>query len=70
MSRKKQNLFIFENSNYFDYKKDKSNLNISFNRVTFIFFLFLTLLFIFSFKVIYLGSLEKNIYKKIVSKSE
>ncbi len=69
MSRKKQNLFIFENSNYFDYKKDKSNLNISFNRVTFIFFLFLTFAFIFSFKVIYLGSLEKDIYKKIVSKS-
>tara|TARA_Y100000590_G_scaffold317201_1_gene358769 strand:+ start:1284 stop:2954 length:1671 start_codon:yes stop_codon:yes gene_type:complete len=69
MSRKKQNLFIFENSNYFDYKKDKSNLNISFNRVTFIFFLFLTFAFIFSFKAIYLGSLEKDIYKKIVSKS-
>ena len=61
MSRKKQNLIIFENSNYFDYKKDKSNLNISFNRVTFIFFLFLTFAFIFSFKVIYLGSLQKDI---------
>ena len=69
MSRKKQNLFIFENSNYFEYKKNKSNLNISFNRVTFIFFLFLTFAFIFSFKSIYLGSLEKDIYKKIVSKS-
>ncbi len=70
MTKKNQNLFIFENSNHFDYKKNKSNLNISFNRVTFIFFLFLTLSFIFSFKVIYLGSLEKNIYKKIIVKSD
>ena len=70
MTKKNQNLFIFENLNHFDYKKNKSNLNISFNRVTFIFFLFLTLSFIFSFKVLYLGSLEKNIYKKIIVKSD
>ena len=62
MNKKKQNLFIFENSNYFNYKKNKSNLNISFNRIAFIFFVFLTLAFIFSFKAIYLGSLENNIY--------
>jgi len=67
---KKKNLFIFDSSNYFNYEKNKSNLNISFNRITFIFFLFLTLTFIFSFKVIYLGSLEKNINKKNITKSD
>jgi len=67
---KKKNLFIFDNSNYFNYEKNKSNLNISFNRVAFIFFLFLTFALIFSLKVIYLGSLEKNIYKKKITKSK
>ena len=67
---KKKNLFIFDNSNYFNYEKNKSNLNISFNRITFIFFIFLTLTFIFSFKAIYLGSLVKNINKKNITKSD
>ncbi len=70
MSKKKQNLLIFENSSHFDYEKSKSNLNISFNRITFIFFLFLTLACIFSLKVIYLGSLENNIFKKKILKSD
>ena len=70
MNKKKQNLFIFENSNHFNYEKNESNLNISFNRIAFIFFLFLTLAFIFSFKAIYLGSLENNIYDKKIIKSD
>ena len=68
MNKKKQNLFIFENSNHFNYERNKSNLNISFNRIAFIFFVFSTLAFIFSFKAIYLGSLDNNIYdKKIIN---
>ena len=68
MNKKKQNLFIFENSNHFNYEKNKSNLNISFNRIAFIFFVFSTLAFIFSFKAIYLGTLDNNIYdKKIIN---
>ena len=70
MNKKKQNLFIFENSNHFNYEKNKSNLNISFNRIAFIFFVFSTLAFIFSFKAIYLGSLENNIYDKKIIKSD
>ena len=67
---KENNFFNFENDfDKLESKYDKNKLNISFNRVAFIFFLFLTFAFIFSFKVIYMGSLEKNIYKKIISKS-
>ena len=70
MNKKKQNLFIFENSNHFNYEKNKSNLNISFNRIAFIFFVFLTMAFIFSFKAIYLGSLENNIHNKKIINSD
>ena len=70
MNKKKQNLFIFENSNHFNYEKNKSNLNISFNRIAFIFFVFSTLAFIFSFKAIYLGSLDNNIYDKKIINSD
>ena len=70
MNKKKQNLFIFENSNHFNYEKNKSNLNISFNRIAFIFFVFSALAFIFSFKAIYLGSLDNNIYDKKIINSD
>ena len=70
MSEKKQNLFIDDNLNDFNFEKNESNLNISYNRVTFIFFLFLIIALIFSLKAIYLGSLEKDINKKFIVKSD
>ena len=51
------------NDNYsaeFSYKQNKSNLIISFNRVAFIFFVFLIISVIFSTKVIYLGHQHKE----------
>ena len=52
-------------------KKKNKSLNISFNRIAFIFFAFLFVCLIYSIKVIYLGSLEsefniekKNFFKK------
>ena len=47
--------------NQFLYKKDKSNLNITFNRIAFIFFVFLIISFIYSIKVFYLSSLNSKI---------
>ncbi len=47
--------------NEFFYEKNKSNLNITFNRIAFIFFVFLTICIIYSFKVFYLGSLNSKI---------
>ena len=49
-----------KNQQEFDYQIKKSNLIISFNRIAFIFFVFLIIALIFSSKVIYLGSLYKE----------
>jgi len=52
------NLILEDYKTHFYYKK--SNLNISFNRIAFIFFVFLVISIIFSSKALYLGSLKKN----------
>ncbi len=46
--------------NEFLYKKNKSNLIITFNRIAFIFFVFLTICFIYSVRVLYLSSLNSK----------
>ena len=47
-SKKNNENLILENyENEFSYQLDKSNLNISFNRIAFIFFIFLMICFIF-----------------------
>ena len=56
--KNKTNLILEDYETYFYYQK--SNLNISFNRIAFIFFIFLTISIIFSSKALYLGSLKKN----------
>ncbi len=56
-----QNLVLEDYENEFFYEKSKSNLNITFNRIAFIFFIFLTICFIYSFKVFYLGSLNSKV---------
>ena len=52
------NLILEDYKTHFYYQK--SNLNISFNRIAFIFFIFLTISIIFSSKALYLGSLKKK----------
>ena len=47
--------------NEFKFKKNKSNLNISFNRIAFIFFIFFIICTLYSIRVIYLGSLNFKI---------
>ena len=65
--KKMENLFIENYENEFLYKENRSNLNISFNRIAFIFFIFLMISFIYSIKVFYLGSLHsKFLQKKII----
>ena len=56
--KNKTNLILEDYKTHFYYQK--SNLNISFNRVAFIFFVFLVISIIFSSKALYLGSLKKN----------
>ena len=57
----KTDLLIEEYESHFSYQAKKSNLNISFNRVAFIFFIFVVVSIIFSTKALFLGSLKKKI---------
>ncbi|NQW07903.1 MAG: penicillin-binding protein 2 [Candidatus Pelagibacter sp.] len=61
--RDKNNIILEEYENKFSYKKNKTNLNIQFNRIAFIFFVFLVISIIFSIRLLHLGSLkvESNI---------
>ncbi len=62
MNKVKNEKLIFENyENEFSFKKSKSNLNITFNRIAFIFFIFLMISLIYSIKLMYLGSLNSKI---------
>jgi len=60
MSDKKNNVILEEYENGFSYKKSKTNLNIEFNRIAFIFFVFLTISMIYSIQLFHLGSLKKK----------
>ena len=59
MSNKKNNVILEEYENKFSYKKSKTNLNIEFNRIAFIFFLFLVISIIYSIQLLHLGSLKQ-----------
>ena len=60
MSDKKNNVTLEEYENEFSYKKSKTNLNIEFNRIAFIFFIFLTISIIYSIQLLHLGSFKIN----------
>ena len=60
----KTDLLIEEYESHFSYQAKKSNLNVSFNRIAFIFFVFVILSIIFSTKALFLGSLKKKIINK------
>ena len=76
MSEKDSRIKIQSHQGDFLYSKSKSKLNISFNRVSFIFFVFSIIFFIYSIHLIHLGSREskvKNIQvkdKNIINKSD
>ncbi len=57
--RDKPVLEVYENN--FLFEENKSNLNISFNRIAFIFFLFTIVCLIYSIKILYLGLQQPNI---------
>ena len=59
MNEKKNNVTLEEYENEFSYKKSKTNLNIEFNRIAFIFFIFLIISTIYSIQLLHLGSLKK-----------
>tara|TARA_Y100001958_G_C21244571_1_gene573823 strand:- start:3176 stop:4858 length:1683 start_codon:yes stop_codon:yes gene_type:complete len=67
MTNYKEKLIIKDYKNEFYFKKNISNLNFSFNRSAFIFFVFVLISSIFSIKIFYYGSILDNQKKKNVS---
>ena len=62
MNKDNSKIFVLEDyESEFSYKKNKSNLNITFNRIAFIYFVFFIVSLIYSIKVFYLGSLNSKI---------
>ncbi len=66
----KTDLLIEEYDSHFLYETKKTNLNISFNRIAFIFFVFVIVSLIFSVKATFLGSLKKKISNRNLIESE
>ena len=58
------NIVLEEYENEFSYQKNESNLNIQFNRIAFIFFIFFTISLIYSVQLLHLGSLKSKIKEK------
>ena len=66
-----EKLTLTNRNNEFLFKKNISNLNISFNRIAFIFFIFFIISLLFSIKIFYFGSLfNKKIIKVSAIKKE
>ena len=59
----KNELFVEDYDEKFLYKDLKNKINISFNRIAFIFFVFVALGIIFSIKASYFGFKKENIKK-------
>ena len=56
MNNKDSRIILEEQSKDFIFKKNKSNLNISFNRIAFVFFVFFIICTIYTIHLLHLGS--------------
>ena len=61
MKNNSSKIVLEDQQNDFFYYKGKSNLNITFNRVAFIFFIFFMVFLIYSIHLIHLGSRKSNL---------
>ena len=69
MNEKYSKIVLEEYENRFLYKKSKTNLNIEFNRIAFIFFVFSMISIIFSIQLLHLGSLKiENKVRALITK--
>ena len=73
MSRRDSRIILETQENDFSYKRSKSNLNITFNRIAFIFFIFFLIFIIYLIHLAHLGSRnskidETNNIKKVSNK--
>ena len=62
MTEKNSKIILENYENEFSYRKSKTNLNIQFNRIAFIFFIFLVISIIFSIQLLHLGVSKKTIH--------
>ena len=60
MKNKDSRIILEKNLNDFLYDKNKSNLNISFNRIAFVFFIFFFISVIYTIHLVHLGARESN----------
>ena len=70
MNNKNDELLIENYTGEFNFKRSSSNISVSFNRIAFIFFLFVIIFIIFSLKILYLLNSEKVIRKNLISSSD
>ena len=70
MKNKNDEILIENYTGEFNFKRSSSNILVSFNRVAFIFFLFLIIFIIFSLKILYLLNSEKVIRKNLIASSD
>jgi len=72
MKNNNSKIIIENQQNDFKYQKNKSNLNITFNRISFIFFVFFVIGLLFSIHLIHLGSRKTQVelisYNKLSNK--
>ena len=61
MSKRDSRIILETQENDFSYKRSKSNLNITFNRISFIFFIFFIIFIIYLVHLAHLGSRNSNI---------
>ena len=69
MKNKDSRIILEKDLSDFLYDKNKSNLNISFNRIAFVFFIFFFISVIYTIHLIHLGARESN-NEKIVNDKE
>ena len=60
MKKNNLNIILEDQKNDFLYEKNKLNLNVSFNRISFIFFIFFIISIIYSIQLAHLGSRKDN----------
>ena len=63
MKNSKSKITIEDYKNNFTYKKNETNLNVQFNRVSFIFFAFFVIFLIYTIHLIHLGSRKSKVDK-------
>ena len=61
MKNNSNRFVLYKNYDQFEYNKNKSDINIKFNRVAFIFFVFLIISIVYSIHLIHLGSRKSDI---------